>query len=165
VEDGGTLVALGRASGFAIPALGLPVDDPLAGTDERAFLAPGAIVSVAVDTTAALGRGLPRRLAGWIDHPVGLRPRPGSGGRVVARYGAGPTVLAGWVHGESQLAGVGAVAEVPLGRGRVVLFGFEPTYRGQARATMPLLFRALRRPETPGPIPGGGIGEAGEGRS
>jgi hypothetical protein len=165
VEEGGTLVTLGRASGFAIPALDLPVDDPLAGTEENDFLAPGAIVSVAVDTSAALGRGLPRRIAAWIDHPVGLRPRPGSGGRVVARYGAGPTVFAGWVHGESLLAGVGAVAEVPLGRGRVVLFGFEPTYRGQARATMPLLFRALRRAGTPGAIPGAGIGEAGGGRS
>lgn len=154
VEEGGTLVALGRASGFAIRALGLPVDDPLAGAEEDAFLAAGAIVSVAVDTGAALARGLPERVAAWVDHPVGLRPRPGSGGRVIARYAAGPTVLAGWVHGESLLAGVGAVAEVPLGLGRVVLFGFEPTYRGQARATMPLLFSALRRGGMPDPGPG-----------
>ena len=158
VEQGGTLVTLGRASGFAIPALDLAVDDPLAGLEETVFLAPGAIVSLSVDTSTVLGRGLPTRAAAWADHPVGLRPRPGSGARVVARYGAGPTVLAGWVHGESLLAGVGAVAEVPLGRGRVVLFGFEPAYRGQARATMPLLFGALRGPAPPAPGPGAGPG-------
>lgn len=162
VEEGGTLVTLGRASGFALSALGLPVEDPLASTEPAAFLAAGAIVSVAVDTGTAFGRGLPARVAGWVDHPVGLRPRPGAGARVLARYGTGPTVLSGWVHGESLMAGLGAVAEVPVGPGRVVLFGFEPTYRGQARATMPLLFRALRRASVPSPG-AGPVGRAASG--
>lgn len=154
VEEGGTLVALGRASAFAIEALNLPVDDALAGARPEQFLAAGAIVSLVVDTASAIGRGLPRRTVAWVDRPPGLRPDPGSGARVVARYGAGPTTVSGWVHGEELLAGSGALVEVPVGRGRVVLFGFEPQYRGQARVTMPLLFGALRRAEPPAPGPG-----------
>jgi hypothetical protein len=149
VEDGGTLVTLGRASGFAVDALDLPVENALAGLRPQEFLAPGAIASLVVDTSSAIGRGLPRRTVAWVDGPGGFRPGAGSEARVLARYGAGPTVVSGWIHGEEMLAGEGALVEVQIGNGRVVLFGFDPGYRGQARATMPLLFRALRRPGFP----------------
>ncbi|MDT8435741.1 MAG: M14 family metallopeptidase [Gemmatimonadota bacterium] len=145
VEGGGTLVAIGGATDFAIQALGLPVDQPLRDLPDEDFLAPGAIVSLAVDSAAAVAAGTPRRLAAWLNGPYALQRRPGSGARVIARFGARPTVLSGWVHGESHLAGATAALEVPLGRGRVVLFAFDPLYRGQARASVPLLFAALAR--------------------
>jgi glutamine amidotransferase-like uncharacterized protein len=109
------------------------------------LLAAGAIVALDVDTTHAVGGGMPVRTAAWVDGGSDFRPREGSSVRVLARYASSPTVLSGWVHGEARLAGAGALAEVPLGRGRVVLFGFRPQFRGQARATVPLLFNALQR--------------------
>ena len=145
VEQGGTLVALNRASRFAIQQLELPVDDAVAGLPEEELLAAGAIVALDVDTTHAVGGGMPVRTAAWVDGGSDFRPREGSNVRVLARYASLPTVLSGWVHGEARLAGAGALAEVPLGRGRVVLFGFRPQFRGQARATVPLLFNALQR--------------------
>jgi hypothetical protein len=145
VEDGGTLVALSEAARFAIHALDLPVRDALAEVGPDSFLAPGAQVSLRVDSAAAAAAGLPTRTAAWFENGPLLRPRPGSGARVLARYGTAPVVLSGWVHGAELLAGGAALVEVPMGRGRVLLFGFQPQYRGQSRATFPLLFDALRR--------------------
>jgi hypothetical protein len=35
------------------------------------------------------------------------------------------------------------LAEVTMGKGRVVLFGFRPQHRGQAWATLPLIWNVL----------------------
>lgn len=149
VEQGGVLVALNQASRFAIRQFDLPVDDAVAGLSAQELLAAGAIVGLEVDTTHAIGSGVPVETYAWVDGGSDFRPRPGSGAVVAARYSPTQVVVSGWVHGEQRLAGAGALVEVPFGRGRIVLFGFQPQYRGQARATVPLLFNALRRPAGP----------------
>ncbi len=153
VEQGGTLVALNRASRFAIRQFDLPVEDAVAGLGEEELLAAGAIVGLDVDTTRAIGRGMPAHTHAWVDGGSDFRPRAGSGAVVLARYSSSPVVVSGWVHGEHLLAGAGALVEVPLGRGKVLLFGFQPQFRGQARATVPLFFNALRRPVEPADQP------------
>jgi glutamine amidotransferase-like uncharacterized protein len=65
--------------------------------------------------------------------------------RIVARYGEGEPRLSGWVPGSEHIAGEPAIVEAPVGRGSVVLFGFQPNYRGQTSATWPLLFNAMQR--------------------
>ncbi len=62
---------------------------------------------------------------------------------VVGRYGSGDPRLSGWVLGEERIAGQPALVEARIGRGSVVLFGFQPNYRAQSIATWPLLFNAL----------------------
>lgn len=144
VEAGGTLVALGRSASWVADRLDLPVVDRLRDQPRDVFYAPGAQVGLTVDTAAAIGRGMQPEPTGWIEGGAAFDFPVGSPASAVATYGARPRVSSGWVHGVSALAGAAAVAEVPLGAGRVVLFGIDPQQRGLSMATFPLLFNSLR---------------------
>lgn len=145
VDEGGTLVALGASVGFAIEALELPVEDFLAGLPRSQFFAPGALVSLSVDTTTTLGSGLPTDITAWIEGGSAFTVPADTPVTVIARYGSSHVTRSGWVVGESWISGRPALVEVSRGRGRVILFGFRPQYRGQALVTYPLLFNALKR--------------------
>jgi hypothetical protein len=150
VEQGGTLVCLNRASSFAIEQFKLPVRDVVAKVSEKEFFVPGSILRIELDTSHPIARGMPKESIAWVeDSPVfevfqGESPLPASNVRVIARY---PTdrsaLLSGWLLGERRIRGQAALAEVKLGKGRIVLFGFRPQYRGQSLATYPLFFNAI----------------------
>jgi glutamine amidotransferase-like uncharacterized protein len=65
--------------------------------------------------------------------------------KIIARYPTNPKdiLLSGWALGAERLAGKAALVEFTLGKGKIVLFGFRPQYRGQSLATFPLLFNAI----------------------
>ena len=148
VEQGGTLVCLNRASGFAVEQLKLPVRDVTEGLRRTEFYAPGSILRVDVDTTRPVAAGMPPSSAAWVeDSPVFelSDAREAARVHVVARYPQdGDPLLSGWLLGGARLRGKAAMVEVVVGRGRVYLFGFRPQYRAQSLATYPLLFNALR---------------------
>jgi hypothetical protein len=63
--------------------------------------------------------------------------------RPVAKY-AGENVLAsGWISGEKAVLGKHIVLDARLGKGRVILFGFRPGFRGQTFGTFKLLLNAI----------------------
>ena len=146
VDGGGTLIALDDACDFAISALDLPVTNVLAGLPPTDFYAPGSILRTVVDTTDSVAEGMPPQSVAWFEGSPAFESRDPLRVRIVARYPARPDeiLLSGWMIGGGNIAGRGALAEVRLGRGRVVLFGFRPQYRGQSLATLPLLFNAIR---------------------
>lgn len=145
VEEGGTLVALDESSAFVIDELGLPVHDPTDDVDPSEFFSRGSIVRLDVDSALAAEIGMDPTTAAWIQRGHAFVPDSASGTKVLARYGDRDLLLSGLLRGPEHLEGLPAVVEVPLGRGRVVLFGFRPQYRGQSLATYPLLFEVLRR--------------------
>ncbi|HWT00386.1 MAG TPA: M14 family zinc carboxypeptidase [Pyrinomonadaceae bacterium] len=150
VEDGGTLVFLNRASGFAIEQFGLPVRDVTAGLKRTEFYAPGSILRIELDTSHALASHLPEESIAWVeDSPAfeikGGDPQAAARARVVARYPQNSDpLLSGWLLGGEKLKGKAALVEVAVGKGRVYLFGFRPQYRGQSLATYPLFFGTVR---------------------
>jgi hypothetical protein len=151
VEAGGTLVCLNRASDFAIKNLKLPVVDVVEGLSRTKFYVPGSILRIELESNQALTEGIAKDSNAWVENsPVfDLREDaassvPVSNAKVIARYPqAGNPLLSGWLLGADLIKGKAALVEVKMGKGRVVLFGFRPQYRGQSLATLPLFFRAL----------------------
>jgi hypothetical protein len=165
VEGGGTLVLLDRASEIATAAMDVPVarimvpprrDDepeesrgPAADSARRAageaLYAPGSILRVLVDGTHPVSLGMPDTAGVYFTNSVTFDVAPGSGARVIARYPerGEDILLSGYLQGSQRIAGKAAAVEAPLGRGRVVMFGFRPQYRGQSYGTFRMLFNAL----------------------
>jgi Zinc carboxypeptidase len=140
VEAGGTLVALDSATAYAIEALGLTVKDALTGVPVKEFYCPGSILGASVDTKRPLAHGLPETLPVWFEGSPAFEADPAS---VLARYESGDPLLSGWLLGGDRLRDKAALVEAPLGRGRVVLFGFRPQYRAQSRVSYVALLNAL----------------------
>ncbi len=143
VHGGGTLVTLTEAGDLAIQALDLPVKNRLDGLRPQDYYIPGSILRLDVDTSQPVAAGMPEKSIAWVERGAMAYDVGDTSVKVIARYGAGTPLLSGWALGQSHIAGQPALVEVPSGKGRVILFGFRPQYRGQTVATYPLLINAL----------------------
>jgi hypothetical protein len=145
VERGGRLIAIESATEFAIDTFKLPVTDRVSSLPPTSFYIPGSILRLDVDTGHRIGRGIEARNVAWFWRTSRAFDVQDPQIRIVARYGEGEPRLSGWVLGSEHIAGEPAIVEAQVGRGSVVLFGFQPNYRGQTIATWPLLFNAMQR--------------------
>ena len=68
---------------------------------------------------------------------------PGAGIEVVASYRPEDTLLSGWAIGEERLAGKAGAVSARVGKGRVVLYGIDATYRGQPLGTAKMFFQGI----------------------
>jgi hypothetical protein len=148
VEAGGTLVCLNRASDFAIEQFQLPVRDVVDGLPRTDFYVPGSILRVELDTSNRIASGMQKESIAWVENsPVfEIKSDPLALVRVniIASYPKDrDPLLSGWLLGGDRLKGKAALVEVGMGKGRIVLFGFRPQYRGQSLATYPLFFNAI----------------------
>lgn len=140
VEQGGTLVTWDGSARYAIRHLGLPVRNVLADMKRADFYCPGSLLAVLVDTGHPLSYGMPSLAAVMFYDGPAFDIRSG---RVVAKYPLRNPLFSGMLVGPEKLYNRTALATVPLGEGEVVLFGFRPNFRAQARGTYKLLFNAL----------------------
>jgi hypothetical protein len=169
VEAGGTLVFLNRSSDFAIDQFDLPIKDVTKGLARKDFYIPGSILRTELDTTSPIAKGMPKESIAWFEGGPAFElseppasvggqnaganwPPANAGGsdrsvrvQIIARYPTDPKaiLLSGWALGAEKIAGKAALVEVKIGKGKIILFGFRPQYRGQSLATFPLLFNAI----------------------
>ncbi|MFM9904104.1 MAG: M14 family metallopeptidase [Pyrinomonadaceae bacterium] len=158
VQAGGTLVFLNRSSDFAIEQFNLPIKDVTKGLARKDFYIPGSILRTELDLTNPIAKGMPRESIAWFEggpafeivQSAGLSPSERDESRtltaaIIARYPSDPSkiLLSGWALGAEKIAGKAALVEVKMGKGKIILFGFRPQYRGQSLATFPLLFNAI----------------------
>ncbi len=145
VRSGGRLVAIEEAADFAIETFGLGVTNQVDGLPPQEFYIPGSILRLVLAPSSDLSRGLDPESIAWFDNQSRAFGVTDPQIRVAARYGTGDPLLSGWALGSRHVAGKPAILEADVGKGSVVLFGFQPNYRGQSVATWPLLFNAMAR--------------------
>ena len=151
VEDGGTLVCLNRASDFAIDQFKLPLRNIVAGLPKTQFYVPGSILRLELDPSLKLAKGMPKESIAWAeDSPVfevtheANSSVPAANVHIIGWYPREKDpLLSGWLLGGERIKGKAALVEVTMGKGRIILFGFRPQYRGQSLATYPLFFNSL----------------------
>jgi len=147
VEAGGTLVFLNRASDFAIQQFNLPIRDVTKDIPRKDFYIPGSILRTELDTTHPIAKGMPAESIAWFENGPAFEvgQAVSLSYKVIARYPSDPKkiLLSGWALGAEKIAGKAALVEVTMGKGKIILFGFRPQYRGQSLATFPLFFNAI----------------------
>lgn len=52
-------------------------------------------------------------------------------------------MVSGMVRNEAEIVGQGAIFDVPVGKGRLLAFTFNPLHRFLGQATFPLVWNAL----------------------
>jgi len=150
VEQGGTLVCLNRASDFAIEQFKLPVRDVVDGLPRTDFYVPGSILRIELDNSDPIAAEMPKESIAWVENSpvfeIKSDPLALLRVKIIAWYPKDKDpLLSGWLLGGDRIKGKAALVEVGLGKGRIILFGFRPQYRGQSLATYPLFFNAISR--------------------
>ena len=140
-ENGGTIVTFNHASQVYVHKDSDRVSDAEASFDRKAFYIPGSILEVSVDNTNPIAFGSTPTVP--IFYENGPVFHVSGDALSVASFTTDKPLLSGWIQGGELLKGTSAIAVEPVGKGRLVLFGFRPQYRAQSEVTYKFLFNAL----------------------
>jgi hypothetical protein len=153
VENGGTILAIGTSTSFGYQ-LGLPIKNALVERVNGAerplpnekFYIPGTILDARIDTTNPLAYGMDDHAMVFFDHSPAFRLEPEAAlknVRPVAWFDNPAPLRSGWAWGQQYLDQAVDVIEAPVGKGHVVLYGPEITWRAQPHGTFKLLFNGI----------------------
>jgi hypothetical protein len=146
IAGGGTVITIGRSAALLMDEFAAPFRDSLQGVGREDFLCPGSIVRILVDNTHPIGYGMQSQASATFSNSLVLEPAPSFStmqSSIVVRYPTGNILQSGWLHGESYLHNKVGVAEVKLGKGRMVLIPIKVQHRAQSYGTFKLLFNAI----------------------
>jgi hypothetical protein len=143
VRSGGRVVAVEEATEFVIEAFDLGITNAVERLPPQDFFVPGSILGVDLVTSHPVNEGKGDFSPAWFWRSSRAFDVEDPQVEVVARFSEGNPLMSGWLLGPAHLAGKAAIVEARIGQGSVVLFGFQPDYRGQTVTTWPLLFNAL----------------------
>ncbi len=137
------MVAVEEATDFVIDAFDLGVSNAIERLPPEDFFIPGSILSLDLEEGHYVNEGKGDSSPAWFWRSSRAFDLDDPQVQVVARYSDGNPLLSGWLLGPEYIGGKAAIVEATVGQGSVVLFGFQPDYRGQTVTTWPLLFNAL----------------------
>ncbi|HUF65920.1 MAG TPA: peptidase, partial [Gemmatimonadaceae bacterium] len=150
LEEGGTILAIGNATSLAYE-LGLPVTNALADTageelPRTSFYIPGSVLRMRLDTTRPIAHGMREYADVFFRRSPVFRVAGGAGNaaiNTIGWYDTAEPLRSGWAWGQHHLQGTSGVVQVPVGRGRLVMYGPEVLFRAQPHGTFRLLFNGI----------------------
>ncbi|MBI2685173.1 MAG: peptidase M14 [Acidobacteria bacterium] len=137
-EQGGNLIFLNKSSAYAASQLNIAAENLLQSVPPRDFYCPGSLLNVGIADGSPLGYGLPKQFTIWAEASPAWDSEYG-----VVKYAESNVLASGWLLGERFIAGKSALLDIPVGKGRIILFGMRPQYRAQSYLTFKLLFNAI----------------------
>jgi len=154
LEDGGAVLTIAGSTSLGYH-LGLPIANHLveitpdgrqATVGSQKFYVPGSVLQVRVDNTNPLAYGMPDVLDVFFDNNPVLDLTPDAalkGVQAVAWFENANPLRSGWVWGDQYLRRGVEVVSAPVGKGKLVLFCPEITFRGQPHGTFKFLFNGI----------------------
>ena len=153
-EEGGTIITIGSSANlayhFKLPVRNALVEmvngkeRPLPG---EKFYIPGSVMQVAVNNTLTSNWGMkPTADVYFSASPVfNLLPNATASGEItpLAWYASEKSLRSGWAFGQSYLHQTVAAFSANVGKGKLVVYGPEITFRGQTHSTYKMLFNHL----------------------
>jgi hypothetical protein len=161
VREGGTVVAFDRATELPVHMFPLPLRSVLSrpaasdATDSSAggttaYYCPGSILRISVDNSHPVAFGMPTEAMAfqsggeaWDVSLLSDFNKEDRAVRSVARYATKNLLASGWLSGERVVAGRTILAEARYGKGRVIVFGFRPQFRGQSFGTFKFVLNSV----------------------
>lgn len=143
VADGGTLVCIDGSCDLAIKEFKLPLRNVLAGLRSSEFYCPGSVLQIKVDESNPVAQAMSQNVDVYFVNSSAFEVTDKDRVSVIARYAKDGGLRSGWLLGEERIKDKVALAEVSVGKGRVVLFGFRPQHRGQTWGTFPFIWNAI----------------------
>ncbi len=143
VRSGGTVVAWNQGATSVANALRLPVRNIVAGLDRKEYFTGGSVMQVITDRSHPVMAGMPGRADVFVSNSPVFTTLDGFEGAVLAKFPADATPLrSGFLNGAQYMQGFAAALDVKHDRGHVVLFAFQPQWRGQPTGTFRAIFNA-----------------------
>ncbi|HKP86370.1 MAG TPA: M14 family zinc carboxypeptidase [Blastocatellia bacterium] len=145
INAGGLLITMGTASFFP-PEFGL-TRTVEAGRTSPQFYAPGPIIEAEIVQTAhPIFYGYSKKIVPvrYANGPLLQVPERDRARQVLMQFPGGEkSVLSGLMRGPAEIRNRPAIADVPVGKGRVILFATNPCYRWQNHGEFNMLFNAV----------------------
>jgi hypothetical protein len=115
----------------------------LEGLRSTDFYCPGSVLGINVDTSNPIAQTMSKEVNAYFINSSAFEASDSDRVHVVARYAKDGVLRSGWLRGEDKVKDRIALAEVGMGKGRIVLFAFRPQHRGQTWGTFPFIWNAI----------------------
>ena len=154
IEEGGTVVVTGSSTNLAYH-LQLPVRNALVKISEDGretplsnseFFIPGSLLSVAVDSSLAEAYGMPARGIIFFDRSPVFKLSDEAEAKGVKKlfwFTDDKPLVSGWALGQQYLKDNIAGFTAAVGKGKLVAYGPDITFRSQSQGNFRLLFNLL----------------------
>lgn len=146
VRGGGTVLSWGNGAAGIAQALQLPVENTTAGLSRKEYFTGTSIMQIQVDQAHPVMAGMPDRADVTVNQPPAFATTSGFTGAVIAKFPADASPLrSGFISpgGDKYVKGFAAALDVKHGDGHVMLFAFNPDWRGQPTASFRMIFNTL----------------------